>query len=89
MGLKHTKLDCWKRGKKGLIITMGDEPINPVLHIQDLKEYLGNVKGEDIATDKLYEEASKKFDIYHICVKSRCYPNQERNKKTFEKYLGG
>lgn len=31
MGLKHCKLDCWKRGKKGLIITMGDEPINPYL----------------------------------------------------------
>lgn len=89
MGLKHTRLDCWKRGKKGLIITMGDEPINPILHCRDLNECLGSVEGQDIATDKLYEEASKKFDIYHICVKSRCYPNQERNKKTFEKYLGG
>ena len=31
MGLYHTSLDCWKRGKKGIIITMGDEPLNPYL----------------------------------------------------------
>ena len=30
-GLYNTKLDCWKRGKKGIIITMGDEPLNPYL----------------------------------------------------------
>lgn len=30
-GLRHTNLDCWKRGKKGIIITMGDEPLNPYL----------------------------------------------------------
>ena len=27
--LHQCKLDCWKRGKKGIIITMGDEPLNP------------------------------------------------------------
>ena len=31
MALHHTRLDCWKRGQKGLIITMGDEPMNTYL----------------------------------------------------------
>ena len=33
MGSRHTKLDCWKRNKKGIIITMGDERLNPVLSL--------------------------------------------------------
>ena len=33
MGLYHTKLDCWEQGRKGIIITMGDEPLNPYLPI--------------------------------------------------------
>jgi hypothetical protein len=26
MGLRHTNLDCWNRGKKGIIITLGHDP---------------------------------------------------------------
>ena len=29
MGTRHCELHCWNRGKKGLIITMGDEMPNP------------------------------------------------------------
>ena len=31
MGVNHCDLDCWKRGQKGIIITMGDELPNPYL----------------------------------------------------------
>ena len=70
-GLHHTDLDCWKRGKKGLIITMGDEPLNPYLPGGPLNIALdkqGNMRPEDIETNKLYKEACKKFDIYHIAI---------------------
>lgn len=69
MGLQHSNLDCWKRGKKGLIITLGDEQINPYLP----KEYLARATGDklqgDVETEELFKEASKKYDIYHIVVK--------------------
>jgi len=88
MGLKHCKLDCWKRGKKGLIITMGDEPINPYLPHKPLNEATGDTLQDDVDTKKLFNEASEKFDIYHICVESRSYPDQTREKKTFAEVLG-
>lgn len=70
-GLHHTDLDCWKRGKKGLIITMGDEPLNPYLPGKRLYRILGNnsqIDPEDIDTEKLYEEVTKKFNVYHIAI---------------------
>ena len=37
MGLHRTKLDCYDlQGRKGIIITMGDEPLNPYLPVSEL-----------------------------------------------------
>lgn len=88
MGLKHCKLDCWKRGKKGLIITMGDEPINPYLPCYQLNEATGDTCQSDVETPKLFKEASEKFDIYHISVESKSYPNQTRERSTFANVIG-
>ena len=88
MGVKHCKLDCWDRGKKGLIITMGDEPINPYLPRRPLERVTGDSLQDDIETKELYKQAKEKFDIYHICVESNSYPEQDREKKTFDKILG-
>ena len=68
MALNRTKLDCHNRGKKGIIITLGDEPMNPYLPADKLKDATGDPVQADINTPELYEEASKKFDIYHIAV---------------------
>jgi len=88
MGLNHCKLDCWKRGKKGLIITMGDEPINPHLPLKQLNRVTGDTNQKDIETSSLYKEASEKFDIYHICVESRSYPDQTEERESFSKVIG-
>lgn len=93
-GLKQTKLDCYdKQGKKGIIITMGDEPLNPVLERHAVEGFLGDeahVQG-NVETKKLYNEASKKFDIYHISIDdhSTCYRSyKDRIENTFGQLLG-
>ena len=68
MGSRHCDLDCWKRGKKGIIITMGDERLNPCLEEQPLMLQTGDDLEADVETKNLYAEASEKFDIYHIQV---------------------
>lgn len=91
MGLNHTKLDCWNRGKKGIIITMGDEPMNPFLPMRPLAKVTGdNIQG-DIDTRSLYEAVTKKFDVYHIGIDNpatsfRYY--EDRIKESFGKLLG-
>ena len=88
MGLKHCKLDCWKRGKKGLIITIGDEPINPYLPAYQLNEATGDTNQKDVETKDLYKDVIEKFDVYHICVESRSYPDQTRERNAFAKVIG-
>lgn len=74
-GLRHTDLDCWKRGKKGIIITMGDEKLNPYLPARGLARSLGDNLEADVDTPTLYEQAKERFSIYHLSVKDRatCY----------------
>lgn len=67
-GLRHCDLDCWKRNKKGIIITTGDEPLNPYLPKQQLSYVSGDGIEADIETEQLYKEVAEKFDIYHIAV---------------------
>ena len=68
MGLHHTRLDCWKRGRKGLIITMGDEPMNPYLPRGPLSAATGDPLQADVDTKALYRDTVKKFDVYHLHV---------------------
>lgn len=87
MGLNHTKLDCFdQNGRKGIIITMGDEPLNPYLPKEELERVTGDTLQEDIDTDKLYTEAKKKFDIYHISVDHRTV--NDREKTSWSQFLG-
>lgn len=67
-GLYHTALDCWKRGKKGIIITMGDESLNPYLPHKKLMRVLGDNLEGYIETDDLYKKVIEKFDVYHISI---------------------
>lgn len=90
-GLKHTRLDCWKRGKKGIIITMGDEALNPILYQQQIKAVFGDSVEADVRTEVLYKMASEKFDIYHIAVDDPANEYSFYNKaidKTFKPILG-
>ncbi len=68
MGSRHCKLDCWNRGKKGIIITIGDERLNPYLQSNELMLQTGDDLEADIGTNDLFMEASDKFNIYHIQV---------------------
>ena len=82
MGLHHTDLDAWKRGRKGLIITMGDEPLNPYLPAKPLAAAVGDGLQADVETRALYSEAARKFDICHMHVlhgQGNRYFDQVRN----------
>lgn len=92
MGLKRTRLDCYdQQQRKGIIITMGDEPLNPYLPVRQLNDAINGTEQADIETRQLYNEASQKFDIFHIAVDSPMdgYRNYaERIQNSFGQILG-
>ena len=70
-GVEHVQLDAWKRGKKGIIITMGDEGLNPYLPGERLAEITGRPLNGDVETAQLYPKVLEKYDVYHIYVDHR------------------
>lgn len=89
--LNHTQLDCWNRGKKGIIITMGDEPLNPYLPGREFNRILG-YDGQDIDTNDLYNQVTEKFDVYHIIITDPESCGQrylQRDKESWGKVLDG
>lgn len=91
MGSRHTKLDCLSRGKKGIIITIGDEQLNPYLPLRGrscgLVAATGDKLQADIETKDLYEEATKKFNIYHLDVRHGRRWDEDEIETSFKKYL--
>lgn len=88
MGARHTKLDCWSRGKKGIIITMGDEMLNPYLPKAGLNRVTGDTVQADVETAELYNEVSEKYDVYHLNVKHGQYLSQDGIESSFVKVIG-
>lgn len=103
-GIYHCVLDCWKRGKKGLIITMGDEMLNPFLDRREINHYLGdpktcgvngqsippvyNQQKNSIETSDLYEVASAYYDICHIQVEHGWHGTNPSIPTSFKKVIG-
>lgn len=90
----HTRLDCWKRGQKGILITIGDELLNPYIPLQgrrvNFQNYLGDPQETDIETEQLLNEVLPKYDVYHLVADHSMYAHNRvnQNVKSFEKYLG-
>lgn len=94
--LNHTKIDAIdKRHKKGIIITMGDEPINPYLPKKGIFASFDSVFGdsieEDIDTTALYNMVKDKFEVFHIHVDhngNSIFYSFENCGPTFSKIIG-
>jgi hypothetical protein len=66
----HTLIDCLeKRGQKGYLFTVGDEPVLSSVPARFLKQLMGDGQYEDFTSDKLIEKASEKYHVYHIHIK--------------------
>lgn len=84
-GYNRCELDCWKRGKRGIIITMGDELLNPSLPCDNLMKKVGGPNGDYLDTRYIYQYASNKFDIYHIGILDSDALNYKRGEERIDK----
>lgn len=82
----HIKTDALeKRGIKGCLITISDEPIHKTLPKEAVTHYIGDECGEDLATSFIYRECAEKWDIH---VEHGGYYGVERVSNSWKPYVG-
>lgn len=85
----HTEIDSFsKRGQKGLLITIGDEPPLQKLPKEIIKNLYGLGQAQDYTIQELFKLASEKYDIYHINVGSTHSGLRSRNKEIWVGIIG-
>lgn len=85
---KHTKIDCYeKRKEKGFLFTIGDERCHQELTDIEIARVFGE-KSKDYTAKELYEEASKKYEIFHIVMKAGGYKYQNSGE-SWKALIGG
>lgn len=65
----HIVTDAWeKRKEKGFIFTMGDDCYPEKLTAAELKRFIGDDISEDISTEALYAQISRKYNVFHLML---------------------
>jgi len=67
----HTKIDSFeKRGKKGFLVTVGDEPTLKTLPVEVQKEIFGeNGQYTSMTSDEILKKAEEKYNVFHLHIK--------------------
>lgn len=87
---RHTSIDSLlKRGQKGILITIGDEPCHGSLSCDSIKKLFGDtLEGvRDIEASQILKEAQESWHVYHINLQD--YMGRKPSvQEGWKKYLG-
>lgn len=87
---RHTSIDSLlKRGQKGILITIGDEPCHGSLGCDSIKKLFGDtLEGvRDIEASQILKEAQESWHVYHINLQD--YMGRKPSvQEGWKKYLG-
>lgn len=84
----HTSTDAnEKHGKKGIIITMGDDGYPEKLTAKEIKQIFGDDVGEDIPVKELLNQVRRKYDVYHLCLRQG-HTYRDSDLTNWQKILG-
>lgn len=66
---RHTKIDSYeKRGKKGFLFTIGDEPYLNNISKDAIRRFVGDDIQSDLTADELLTEVSRQYEVYHLMI---------------------
>jgi hypothetical protein len=66
----HTSIDCFeKRGQKGFLFTIGDEPTLKEVPSSSVKSIMGLEQPQKHSADDLLRNARDKYNVYHLHIK--------------------
>lgn len=68
----HTSTDSFeKRGKKGILFTMGDDSFPNRLTAREIKEIFGDDVSEGVSVEEVLTQVNRKYEVYHLCLNDR------------------
>ena len=89
---RRTSIDCFeKRGKKGYIFTMGDEPPPPQgLASSQLNSIFGGGEQADYTSADMLALAQEKYNVFHVIIEQGSYARTRPTevKSNWQKLLG-
>lgn len=86
--LKHTSIDCFeKRGQKGILFTIGDEPGLRSVPGEVLANLYGLQTEKDFTAEELLREVSDMYHVVHINVSSTYSGHSPDTKNYWENLL--
>lgn len=66
---RHTATDHFeKRGKKGILFTVGDEPVLHGLPVNAQKSIMGDGQYSDVTSAELLDKAREQYEIFHLHI---------------------
>lgn len=66
---RRTAIDCHeKRGKKGYLFTVGDEPVHRSVTREEARKVFGDAIEADLPVAALIREARERYNVFHIVV---------------------
>jgi len=86
----RTAIDCFeKRNQKGVLITVGDEPLHRSIGSDALKRIMGQGEFKECTASELLEKAQEKYHVYHINIVGETSQGDSRKtKESWQQALG-
>jgi hypothetical protein len=85
----HTSIDCFeKRGQKGFLFTIGDEPTLKRVPKDKVKGLMGDGQYEDFSYDKLLEKAQEQYHVFHLHIKQTNAGSRQSTIDGWKQILG-
>lgn len=86
---RHTETDSFvKRGEKGVLITIGDEPYFKNVFKNDLRKIMGDGEYADYKTAHLLDMAQKTYHCHHIHIACTGAGSMESTKNVWRELMG-
>lgn len=86
---RYTSTDHFeKRGKKGILFTIGDEPTLKNLSVSTQKHIMGTGQYSEVSCAELLDKAREKFEVFHLHLLQGHHGNQQYVKDGWKQLMG-